>query len=481
MIGACQPILRAADSPAPATQPAVGNLSAQIESLKAQLDQLQSRQQELIRQDQERQTAAEVAQDAQRRDLLVEPGTLTSGFDFDAHRFVLQSNDGNYVFRPWFELQVRDVTNDQQHVNKVNNGMEMRRADFGFDGNLFSPDFRYAVYWSTYRNNVKQNVIGNANDGLLNGKTIGTVDQQLGGEPVLAEADFLARLGDSHWWLHAGQLHDPLDHECMLNSRRRYPEASLQGDIMGNTNTYTKGAMLMYSAYADDSRPLHFEAGINDGIRSANSDFREHMTTDHYYDYGLAGRAEYKFFGHWPDYYHFTASGAQTDLLVMGGGIDNSSAGLRDELSHTIDLQYVNAHTGLLVYASYFGRYTRHNTGIPNGANDTENAPLAAPAKVRDTYEPTFDIQVAYLLTPKIEPFVRYEYLHLAGTPAGSHNDVQEISLGSNYYIHGINFMFTGQVMYLPNGIPIDDTSSDVLANNGHGELIFIAQIQLYL
>jgi hypothetical protein len=35
--------------------------------------------------------------------------------------------------------------------------------------------------------------------------------------------------------------------------------------------------------------------------------------------------------------------------------------------------------------------------------------------------------------------------------------------------------------MYLPNGIPIDDTSSDVLANNGHGELIFIAQIQLYL
>jgi hypothetical protein len=53
--------------------------------------------------------------------------------------------------------------------------------------------------------------------------------------------------------------------------------------------------------------------------------------------------------------------------------------------------------------------------------------------------------------------------------------------LGTNYYFAGRNFMFTGQLTYLPNGIPIDDTSADILANNGHDELVFIAQFQLLL
>ena len=69
----------------------------------------------------------------------------------------------------------------------------------------------------------------------------------------------------------------------------------------------------------------------------------------------------------------------------------------------------------------------------------------------------------------------------LAGTPAGSHNHVQEITIGSNYYFEGINIMFTGQVMYLPCGIPIDNLNSDTLANNGHAEVVFVAQFQFYL
>ena len=35
--------------------------------------------------------------------------------------------------------------------------------------------------------------------------------------------------------------------------------------------------------------------------------------------------------------------------------------------------------------------------------------------------------------------------------------------------------------MYLPDGIPINDTSHDVLANNGKQEFVFIAQFQLLL
>ena len=467
----------------PATQPAAKDISAQIDSLKAQLDQLQAKQQELDRQRQEQQTSEQVAKDAQRRDLLLDSGSFTTGYDENSHRFVVQSTDGNFTFRPWVHMQVRDTTNYQElpGTNKINNGIELRRARFGFDGNLFSPDFQYFINWATYRNNASQNVIGNANDGALNGKVIGTVDQQIGGLPVLEECWFFTRLGDSDFWLRGGQMHDPLDHENIVGSKIRYPEASLQGDIMGNTDTFTKAFTVAYNPYTNDNNPFHFEAGVNDGIRAANSDFREHFTTDHFYDYGVAGRVEYKAMGHWPDYNKLSASGAKQDLLVFGMGVDNSEAGLRDELSHTGDVEYINAKMGLMVYACYFGRYTRHNTGIPNGGPDTENPPLAAPAKVQDTYEPTFDVQVAWLATPKLEPFGRFEYLHLQGTPAGSHNDVTEISLGANYYIHDRNFMFTGQLMYLPNGIPINDTSADVLSNNGHGELVFIAQLQVLL
>jgi hypothetical protein len=50
-----------------------------------------------------------------------------------------------------------------------------------------------------------------------------------------------------------------------------------------------------------------------------------------------------------------------------------------------------------------------------------------------------------------------------------------------NYYFYGHNLKFTGLATYLPTGIPISDTSSDVLANNGKAEVVFIAQMQLLL
>ena len=89
---------------------------------------------------------------------------------------------------------------------------------------------------------------------------------------------------------------------------------------------------------------------------------------------------------------------------------------MRDEFCHTADVQYSN-HMGLFVYACYFGRDTSHNNGIPNGGPDTENAPLAAPAVVKDTYESTVDVQAAYAINKQIEPFVRGEYLHLQRQP----------------------------------------------------------------
>ena len=86
------------------------------------------------------------------------------------------------------------------------------------------------------------------------------------------------------------------------------------------------------------------------------------------------------------------------------------------------------------------------------------------------------------LTADKWEPYGRFEYMKLAGTPAGSDNYVTEFAVGLNYYLVGHRAKFTVQAEYLPNGIPISDTPSDILASpNGHGEFSFVAQFQLLL
>jgi hypothetical protein len=160
-------------------------------------------------------------------------------------------------------------------------------------------------------------------------------------------------------------------------------------------------------------------------------------------------------------------------------GLDNSQGGRDDQFAHTLDVQYGDPG-GLFFYGSYFGRYTAFNKGIPNGA-PTSTSFGTPGTSGKDTYEYSLLGEVAYLYNQKIEPFARYEHLYLQGTPAGSQNNINEVSLGLNYYFHGHNAVLTGQAMYLPNGIPVNDDSNDVLISNNHQEFVFIAQFQLLL
>ena len=90
--------------------------------------------------------------------------------------------------------------------------------------------------------------------------------------------------------------------------------------------------------------------------------------------------------------------------------------------------------------------------------------------------------QGGYLICEHWEPFARYEYIRLQGTPAGSKNYVQAITGGVNYFAHAHRLKLTGEIIYLPRGLPFDDSSSDVLTNsNGETELSFVVQLQLLL
>ena len=466
---------------APATQPtAPGNadLQSQVNELRAELAAVKAQQAASTTRPSDQPSAAEMTQamhevisDADRESQLLDRGSdFTAGYA--DRRFFIASEDGNFTFKPWIHLQIRDSTNFRHDPgttgDDIENGFELRRARLGFDGNFFTKDLTYFINWATNRQNGTLTVTGGAG---------GTVTSPVGGLPVLEEAWMKYRLHDTPWFIHVGQMHDPLDHENIIGSKYRAPEASLQGDIFGNTDTFTQAATF---GYYDASLPVRFEAGVTDGIRAANTGFVDYPLGGVAYDGGVAGRIEYKITGNWKDYDQLTAYNDKTDLLVVGSGYDYSYGGAYYTLSHTVDLQY-GSPNGLFAYLCYFGRYTNHQRGIPLTSTVSASFNGGASDTGADTYEPSALAEIGYMVTPKLEPFARYEYMYLQGTPAGSQNNVQEISIGANYYIYGHNVKLTGQAMYLPHGIPIGDDGSDVEASNGKAELVFISQLQFLL
>jgi hypothetical protein len=461
-----------------ATQPSITDLMQKIDDLQSQVQQLKQQQQQGTKLSQQEvdDTVTRVLQDADRRSQLMQNEGFTAGWDHN--RFFIGTADGNYTLRPWIHLQIRQSTAFRDHQqpgggDDTQNGFEIRRARLGFDGNAFTPDFTYMINWATYRGNSTATVTGTTAAGTPG--SIGTVSQGNGGLPVLEEAWVRYNFHDQPWGLRIGQMHDPLDHEALIGSKYRAPEVSLTGDIFANTDTFTQAATVIYDPKAE----FRFEGGVTDGIRAANTNFEDVPNNGITYDWGVAARGEYKVMGNWADYNQLTALGDKDPLLVFGLGLDNSQGGRDDQFAHTLDVQYGDPN-GLFAYGSYFGRYTAFNKGIPNGApTSTSFGAPGTPGK--DTYEYSVLGQVAYLYDQKIEPYIRYEHLYLQGTAAGSNNNVNEVSLGMNYYFHGHNAKLTGQAMYLPNGLPVNDDSNDVLISNNHQEFVFIAQFQLLL
>ncbi len=329
------------------------------------------------------------------------------------------------------------------------------------------PTFRYFFNWATYRGNGTTNVGGGGT---------GSVNNGIGGLPVLEEAWVKYHISGTDFYVKGGQLHDPLAHEEIVGSKYEItPERSLQNDIFANTDAFTQGATFIW----DPKKDMRFEGGVTDGIRAANTNFRDNPANFINYNYGFAGRFEYKVMGDWAEYNQITAHGNKHDLLVLGAGADYSETGHRAEFTTALDAQYGTTE-GLFLYGSYIGRYTRHQLGIPNGGPVSTS--FGATGQLgQDTYEPSLLLQASYSLDEHWEPFARYEYMHLQGTPNGSNNNVHEISVGVNYWFHGHNAKICTQLMYLPNGIPINDDSSDVLISNDKNELVLTTQFQLLL
>jgi hypothetical protein len=458
----------AAPSPAPAMTPE--QMAEEIQLLKNRLNQLEARQANMPTSVDIDAVVDKVVRDAEARSRLL-PGNLSA--NYTDGKFIIATEDKSFVFHPWVQSQFRGSVNWRDQANSdgsddTQSGFEVRRLKFGIDGTFFT-DFTYLFNYTTQRANTSGTVTNSS------GQNVGTVPEQIGGSPVLEEAWVMYHLHDTPWSVRGGQFKDPLSHETLISSKYRDLEASLTTDVFGNVDAFTQGVSVVY----DPQHSVRAEVALTDGIRSANTNFEDFPTPGINYDFGAAGRVEYKAFGRWQDYNQLTALGNKADLLVFGLGNDFSQGGSTNTWTTTLDAQYATT-TGLMLYGAGWSRYITNNPGIAlGGPTGTSITPAGTPGQ--DTYEYALEAQLSYLVTPKWEPYLRAEYLWVQGTPAGSDNGIQNYSVGLNYYIHGHNVKLSTQIQFLPNGIPFDVTGNDILQNNGKSEIVITEQLQLIL
>jgi hypothetical protein len=416
-------------------------LQAEVNQLKAEVKAMKKDQQSAAAAQSDQQQAAAMAglsRDVERRSQFLDASGTTAGFS-DQRGFFIASDDNNFFVSPFALLQIRNATSWRQDEKSrgsddTQNGIEIRRLQFGLDGNAFSPDLTYRIFWQSSE-------ITTGNLSLL-----------------MAWVQY--RIHDTPWVIGGGQFKDPLDHEQLVGDAAQLAaDRTFTDDILAGGEAFSKGVTLRY----DNDGALRAETAFTSGFNNNNTNFEGFPTNPT--TFGLAGRAEYKFLGQWKDYNHFTSEGNKGDVLVAGGGIDWTEGGHTNAIRHVIDVQYNPGLIGL--YAAYLGRYTSGNTA----------------GRMGNTYDSSIRLQASYLFTEHWEAFGRYDYLHLDGREfkAGETSSVQEFTAGATYYFHGERAKFTVDLSYLPKGTPMADPGNDILESTNHGELVCRGQFQLML
>ena len=458
-------------SVASAAEPTQQELLEQIKALQAKVEAMETRQQAAQTQpttqvSEERATIGSVLDDAQRRStpqfLQAGSGALTAGYI--KNKFIISDEAGDFVLNPNLQFQFRHVANfrsddsaDGSGDDTVENGFEVRRLKFAFDGNAFGKNLTYKFQWATNRAN---------------------------GNPVLDDAWVRWGFGDSfgdagkNLALRVGQFKDPTFHEEINSSKRLLAvDRSLMNEVLaGGVTDWVQGVSLIWDD-GPEGRPLRGEIGFSDGINTDNTSFVDGGGSAFYGmanpDWGAFARVEYLAMGNWKQYDDFTTIGNTEDLLVVGAGATYSENGKTtgggDLLLYTIDAQYEAGKLGL--YAAYVGAYSEPSTATAGGIHDMG-----------------FLVQAGYLLgdSEKWEVFGRFDMTMLDDSrfADGSDNEdtFPELTIGLNHYLHGHAAKLTIDGTWLPSGAPNNQDGLGILDPDGDDDQFMIrTQFQLLI
>jgi hypothetical protein len=362
-----------------------------------------------------------------------------AGYD---NGFYISGGPG-WNIRPGVVLQFRGNVDYRSNTagdkdDEIESGFEIRRMQFILAGNAFTPDLEYYFQWN--------------------------VDRE-GGTTFLEDAYVKYKFADD-WAVRGGQFKDQVTHEKIIKDTNLVAvERSLQDAILGGgLLDRVQGVSLIYGG-RDEKNPILVDVTLHDGGNSDNTNYTEHT-----FDFGVAGRGEYKAMGKWKSYGDLTAKGTTEDLLVFGLAGDWSQSGDDDQIVGTIDAQWENT----VGWGAYGALIVRSNELSSDSSTDWSG--LA---------------QLSYLFNPQWEIFGRYTYLSFDSDVVfadGSTEDVfHEITIGLNYYLGkdgsaGNRAKITVDVSILPNGAPGALTGLGYLGDsNGDTEVFLRSQFQLWL
>lgn len=444
----------------PATAPSVADLQAQIQNLQNKVEAMETTRQQ---QEAERaETIQEVLADADKQ------SELSGGYDPKVG-FVLRSPDGLFSFHPGLLIDFRELTSYRESTPTplrtavtaktgydIQNGFDVTRVRLTFDGH-YGENLTYFVQFQDDQ-----------------GTTFNLYDAFAG-----------YHFSDSPLTLRFGQFKDPLYHERILSevNLMAVDRTETESFFGGGQTSRVQGADLIYS-----QDRLRAQLAFHDGYNTINTKFFDTASASSSPaatagvvapNFGTTGRVEYVVIGQPLSGFNpfaeydggFTALGDNHDILVVGGGADYTQAGDRYGLFHTVDAQFDSA-VGLSLYGAYLGSI-RH-LDVAGGS-----APIAFSAG--NYYDSGFVAQAAYLITSRIEPFVRYDYTYLqSGTTSGlAKQDIQEVTAGANYYLYLQHAKFTVDGVWLPDGAPVDNDAFGILQGSGRQEFILRVQFQV--
>jgi hypothetical protein len=454
------------------SQPSQQQLLDQVRALQARVQQLETTTastRQAVDAGLVDHAVAEAARDAQARGQPLQSSGFTAGYTNG--KFVIQSEDGNFLLNPGVQLQFRYIGNYRQETKNGNaesddyqGGFVARRVKFNLEGNVFNKETKYKFQWATNR-------------------TSGALELEEAWVSHAFGSD-LAGGALTGFGVRAGTFKDPVYHEELTSSKRQLAvERSLVNQYLGGEGfKYEQGVTVFYDA--KDS-PLRAEVGYTDGGRTNNTNFTD---TGGYAVFGITnttfgvlGRVEYKLLGEtWKAYDDFSARQNTDDLLVVGGGFNWNEGDNGDVVGHTVDVQWEpQAVPGLTVYGAYLGVYRDFHT-VAAGVEDKP-------------YDWGLLAQAGYLLPgTNLEVYGRYAYLSLddqapagtgtLGAAARASDTLHEITVGANYYLKGHASKITVDAVYLPNGSPLDANSLGILPQgNDNAQFVFRAQYQLLL